>query len=442
MKKVLILAYDFPPYVSVGGLRPYAWYNYLKEFGVEPIVVTRQWENVHGNHLDYISEGSSDEPIVEESELGTIIRTPYIPNFANRLMLKYGEKKYRILRKSISAFYEFAQFIVPTGPKVELYRVAKEYLKNNKVDVIIATGDPFVLFSFASKLSKEFDIPWIADYRDPWSQSFSANKGSIQLKTDYFFEKKIVRSAHSIITVDLLFKLKLAQLFPTKQLTILPNGFDPIEIEKTKNINQNNSLLTFAFIGTIYLWHPLNQVLGSFSKFVKQNPQAQILIKFYGINDMEFIEEKSKKLFPELLDKLIFLPKIPNGELLHKVAKDNVLLLFNYYQFTGTKIYDYLGLKRRILLCFENDKEANKLKEQYYFKTIETDISPQIEIINETNSGIIVKDVEHLKEVLKELYAEFEEKGFIACDSVGVEQYSRKIQVERLAEVIKALGAS
>ncbi len=34
MKKLLILAYDFPPYVSVGGLRPYAWYRYLKEYGV------------------------------------------------------------------------------------------------------------------------------------------------------------------------------------------------------------------------------------------------------------------------------------------------------------------------------------------------------------------------------------------------------------------------
>lgn len=45
MKKVLILAYDFPPYVSVGGLRPYSWYKYFKEFGLYPIVVTRQWEN-------------------------------------------------------------------------------------------------------------------------------------------------------------------------------------------------------------------------------------------------------------------------------------------------------------------------------------------------------------------------------------------------------------
>ena len=31
MKKVIILAYDFPPYVSVGGLRPSSWYNYLKD---------------------------------------------------------------------------------------------------------------------------------------------------------------------------------------------------------------------------------------------------------------------------------------------------------------------------------------------------------------------------------------------------------------------------
>jgi len=51
MKKVLILAYDFPPYVSAGGLRPYYWYLYLKEFGVEPVVITWQWENKHGNQL-------------------------------------------------------------------------------------------------------------------------------------------------------------------------------------------------------------------------------------------------------------------------------------------------------------------------------------------------------------------------------------------------------
>jgi hypothetical protein len=63
MKKLLILAYDFPPYVSVGavlslskyGLRPYNWYRYLKAYDVEPIVITRQRSNAHGNHLDLIT---------------------------------------------------------------------------------------------------------------------------------------------------------------------------------------------------------------------------------------------------------------------------------------------------------------------------------------------------------------------------------------------------
>ena len=66
MKKILILAYDFPPYVSVGGLRPYSWFLYLKEFGVEPIVITRQWSNFYGSHLDYIAPGVSDQVIEEQ----------------------------------------------------------------------------------------------------------------------------------------------------------------------------------------------------------------------------------------------------------------------------------------------------------------------------------------------------------------------------------------
>jgi hypothetical protein len=51
-----------------------------------------------------------------------------------------------------------------------------------------------------------------------------------------------------------------------------------------------------------------------------------------------------------------------------------------------------------------------------------------------------VKDTAHLREVLQELYTEFQTTGKIACDSIGVEKYSRKIQVEKLAELIKEIG--
>lgn len=439
MKKVLILAYDFPPYVSVGGLRPYNWYKHFKEFGVEPIVITRQWGNTYGNSLDYIAEGNSKETITETGELGIILRTPYRPNLSNRLLLKYSENRFKIVRKAITGFYEFSQFFVPIGPKAELYKAAKAYLKTNKVDAIIATGDPFVLFSYASKLGKKNNIPWIADYRDPWSQSFSAKKGFLQRKFDLFFEKRIVNTALQINTVDQLFKLKLNQLFPDKQIEIFSNGYDALEMKKKESISQKKEILTFSFIGTIYLWHPICELLNDFSNFSAQNPQKDFRVKFYGINNAEEIMQLIHSQFNGLLPKIELIAKLPNGELLEHLAKDNVLLLFNYYQFTGTKIYDYLGLKRKILLCYENSEEAEILKQQYYFHSIETDITPQIDIINQTNSGIIVRDSAHLLEVLEELYKEFQETGQIACNSIGVENYSRKIQVEKLAELIKSL---
>jgi glycosyltransferase involved in cell wall biosynthesis len=290
-------------------------------------------------------------------------------------------------------------------------------------------------------LSKEFGIPWIADYRDPWSQNFSSKKGYLQRKLDLFFEKKIVKSCSKIITVDALFKLKIGQLFPQKAFEILPNGFDEEQIARCSGIDQNSKQLTFSFIGTIYKWHPLELILNDFSNFAKSHPEKPFILKFYGTNCPEHIEELVESKYSNLKDTVVIYNKLPNGELLQSLATDNVLLLFNYYNFTGTKIYDYLGLKRKIVLCYSDSAEARMLKDNYYFHSIETDVLPQIDIIQKTNSGIVVQDSKHLLSVIEELYIEFQSTGKIACNSVGVENYSRKIQVEKLAEIVKELTA-
>ena len=443
MKKVLILAYDFPPYVSVGGLRPYAWYNYLKEFGVEPIVLTRQWGNAHGNRLDYISAGSSKQSILEVSECGTIIRTPYKPNFANRLMLKHGDKRYRLLRKSISAYYEFAQFLLPIGPKIELYKAAKHFLKNNQVDAIIVTGDPFILFKYASKLSKAFNIPWIADYRDPWSHNEQHGKNLIQKKWNHYIEKKTVSTASYISTVSKFVHSKIETLIPNKPFIILPNGYDTLAIDQIKNIKQNDEELCISFVGTIYNWHPIESFLRVANNFIKYYPHAKIKFKFYGTNLLDELNRMVNEQFPNLKAHVFITPKIQNQELLEKLASDHVMILFNYYSFMGTKIFDYLGIRRKMILCYENDPEANALKDRYYnIEESDTESKQlQADLIKQTNSGIIVKDSQHLSQVLHYLYVESQATGQIACNSHDVEQYSRKIQVERLAEIIKGIAA-
>lgn len=439
MKNLLILAYDFPPYVSVGGLRPYAWYRYLKEYGVEPIVVTRQWGNKYGNELDYIAPSESDETIVETTEYGTIIRTPYKPNLANRIMLKYGRTKFSLIRKLVTAWYEFMQFLFFVGPKSGLYRGAKEYLKQNKVDAIIATGEPFVLFKYASALSSKYNIPWVADYRDPWSQSVKRSSNFFSRKMNAYYERKTTSTALCLTTVSDFFKRKIqVSAASSSRVEIITNGYNPDSIDASKSIKQRNDKLRFAYVGTIYKWHPIHGLLDGFKNFVLSNPNSNIELNFYGINNSAELIETIKDKYIELEPFINITPMMPNNELMINLRQCNAMLLFNYYSSIGTKIYDYLAIQRLVLLCFTEDEASYQMKEKM---TSHHDVEGmsnhvQEDLLKETNAGISVKNSEHLENVIANLYAEFKAKGYIECNSHGYEQYSRSYQTGKLAKII------
>lgn len=438
MIRLLILAYDFPPYVSVGGLRPYSWFKYCHQFGIYPIVVTRQWANKAGNTLDYIMPGYSDTIDENKTVYGTTIRTPFKPNLANKILLKYGENKYRIIRKLVSIYYEFFQFLFPIGSKQKIFEAADDFLKQNKVDCIIATGDPFILFKYASKLSDKYSIPWIADYRDPWIQDLKV-KNKIYRSYFIYFEKKILKNVSKITTVSKFIQKQIEENVNNKQFEILLNGFDPEILTVTDKIVQTEGTLSIGFTGTIEAWDPVESFLSICNELINNRSDFKVELHCYGVNQIRIIKELVGKKYKKMENFIFFYPKMNNLKFAESIANHNVFLLFNSYSILGTKIFDFLAIKRKIILCFENDKEALKLKNQYFhLKEVETESNRlQADMIEKTNSGIVVKDSRHLKAVLLELNKELKENGFIACPSVGIEKYSRITQVERLAEIIK-----
>ena len=44
MENVLIISYFFPPCNLTASQRAFNWAKYLKEFGYNPIVITRKWD--------------------------------------------------------------------------------------------------------------------------------------------------------------------------------------------------------------------------------------------------------------------------------------------------------------------------------------------------------------------------------------------------------------
>jgi len=441
LKKVLILAYDFPPYISVGALRPKSWYDYFYEFDIEPTVITRQWNNKHKNALDYVEASDSRFTQIEISDKGKIIRSVYSPNLSNRLLIKYGYSRFRLIRKLITAYYEFFQFIFTIGPKAEIFKEAKKYLSENQVDCIIATGDPFILFHYAAKLSSKHNVPWIADYRDAWSTIFERQNKPIQKAWNKFFEKKTVPLATGIVTVSEFIKRNIESVVAHDNFLILPNGYDPLSIAQANCTSQKNDILRIAMIGSILPWNPIDHFLKTISEYISDKKFVRVEFIFFGCNQSESISEKIKSEFPNIVLITKFISKLPNAILLEKVSECNALLLFNYYSFMGTKIFEYIGLKRKIILCFTNDNQANQLKQITFPISELEDQSNQLQadLIAETNSGIAVKDADDLKTVLTDLWEEFSATGQIECHSINVENYSRKIQTEKLANLIKSI---
>lgn len=442
MRRVIILTYDFPPYISVGGLRPFSWFKYFKEFGIIPIVVTRQWMKSFGNKSDYIAPSLSEEIIFEESDFGLIIKAPYFPNLANRIMLRYGEENFKFFRKFFSACSEILQFILIRGPKASLFYAAKEYIEKNPVDAIIATGEPFILFKYASILSKEYKIPWIADYRDPWSEDRDRRLYFFLKHWDRYNEKKYLENAVAITTVSSFFAQIIGRNLKNKLIQVIPNGFDENSINEVTNVEQDKQTFSIGYAGSILRYHPVKSFLNVFFDFAKRNKNTKVLINFYGVNDADYLIEIAKEVCGDWNKYLKINPKKPYLEVVKSLKKNNVLLLFNYYSVVGTKIYDYIALDRKIIFCFEDDQDANRLKRKYHNIGIkkdflsEMDIYPQIKILKETNTGIIVRNKSHLSLVLDKLLTEFINTGLIYCKSESYLKFSRKNQIRQLAELV------
>jgi len=125
MKKVLILAYDFAPYNSIGAQRPLSWFKYFHEYEIVPVVITREWtENIY-SYTDSIKPLGGKSVEIETSDRGTIIRVPFIPSLRDKFLITQGSR-FAIVRRILSLYYLLAEFICPRiGSKAGIYLAAK-----------------------------------------------------------------------------------------------------------------------------------------------------------------------------------------------------------------------------------------------------------------------------------------------------------------------------
>lgn len=431
MKKFLLITYYWPPAGGGGVQRWLKMTKYFREFGWEPVVYT----------ADEGEQAAFDPSLVKEIPEGLeVVRTPIwepydlYKKFTGK---KKGEKVYSgfisegkksSFTQDLSVFIR-GNFFIPDarrfwiGPSV---RFLNKYLAEHPVEAIVSTGPPHSMHMIALGLKKYHNIPWIADFRDPWTQQDFYDQLKLTWLGDRIhkkMEQKVLKKADRIVTVSWSWAEDFKALSNGRDIDLITNGFDPADFQAS--VPERDEAFTLCHIGSMnkdrnpgVLWQALAQLKTADPVFGQK-----LTIKLVGQVDFAVLDAIRKNGLNDQLERLDFMP---HAEVVEHMKKAQLLLLPinstpNAMGILPGKLYEYLGAKRPVLAIGPLDCDAARVLEL-------------------TKAGSI-NDYSDLEGLKKNIQAYFKQylAGDLEVSSSGIEQFSRKALAGRYTELLEGL---
>ena len=424
MKRVLIIAYYWPPAGGPGVQRWLFFVKYFREFGIEPVV--------------YIPENAT-YPLQDESFLKEIpatieiisqpIKEPY------RFAKWFSKKKTAqmssgiIAKKNLSPIeklllYIRGNFFIPDArigwvkPSVAYL---KKYLLEHPVESVVTTGPPHSLHLIGLQLKKECKLPWVADFRDPWTTIHyheSLRLSASSRRKHKQLEASVLQQADAVTVTSATTK-KQFELITPKTVHLVTNGFEP-KAEITAKLDAKFSL---AHIGSllaernpIVLWEVVSELAAEVEGF-----REDVEITLAGVVGDSILRSLSSFGLTANIRNLGYVSHDEAVQLQHNAQ---ILLLLEIDSLETKviipgKLFEYLSAQRPIIAL---GPEGSDVKE----------------IITTTESGYYFNPSQknQLKEQLLTYYRKFQQ-GTLHSTSKEIESYSRKNLTQNMAQILK-----
>lgn len=348
MKKVLILAYKFPPMGTIGTRRWVKFSKYLAKNGYEVFVLARKYD-----YQDKVN-WSHD---VEHQNIKTIyFKTSYpmicLKNHKN-IFEKVICKIFNILREKL-----FYKIDIADSESLNFFKKANEIITKESIENVVVTAPPHIFSYYATILKSENPhINLIVDYRDPWNyftpytleklKSFKTKEKSLQMET------QVVTMANHIFCVTQDMTNNLKNLYPqcSQKISTLYNGFDEDDYKDMKrNEREEGNSITILYAGAFESGRKeaiilIAQALEEIDEDLLKNFK---IILYSNINATSFLQSKYYKIINKYFE---FNGFISQKEVIEKINECDVCLSINsadnVHAF-GTKIFDYMALGKSI----------------------------------------------------------------------------------------------
>lgn len=397
MKNVLIIAYYFPPVAASGAMRPLAFCRYLESYGWLPRVLTTDPVSVHPPHpvdrhlLTKLPPNVKIETVPHGNPLRRLLA------WRDRVQTVMGSRKGGQVEGpsaresdertpteggSIGALKELIldwRFAFPDPQCAWLKPAvawARKWPQAEIPDIVWATGGPWTSQLVGKHLAQYWGVPYVVDYRDPWTSNPYVSFSSSYLNSSAGrLERSVCQGASRVMTNTHELRVQLEKDYPglaDKTLTIT-NGFDPDSFAAGsagtgtagRRLGQqaSGSRLELCHFGTVYGKRTPAVLFQTLSDLHQEGRLSGEQLRLRFIGAWEVAEPQCENL-AQRLEKAGLLtrePPVPYQECLRQMREADALLVMqpdSPLQIPG-KIYEYLATRRPLLLVGGEGATAN-----------------------------------------------------------------------------------
>ncbi len=422
MRKVLVIAYYWPPAGGPGVQRWLKFVKYLPEFGCEPIVYVPQnpsYPIVDEKLIDEAPKGVKviQQPIKEPYGLASLLSKKKTKTISSGII---REKDPSVLEKLLLSIR--GNFFIPDARKFwvkpSISFLAK-LIADEGIQTIITTGPPHSLHLIGMGLKKRYDLQWIADFRDPWTSIGYHSKLRLTpfaRKKHLKLEKEVLILADKVVVTSRTTQKEFEAITP-KPIKLITNGFDdelqPVALDQAFTISHIGSLLTGR--NPLGLWQALQELMDEHEGF-----KRAVKIQLAGVVGGEVLQSIQNFGLEDHVSQLGYLS---HDRVLETQQRSQLLLLLEIDSeetkgIIPGKLFEYLNAKRPILAIGPKGWEAGAMVEQH-----------------KAGNSCLHGDVPMLKNVLLDAFEHYK-NGTLHCHSEGIEQYHRRALTESLAKFI------
>ena len=408
MKTVLFITYNFPPAGGAGVQRSLKFIKYLPQFGWQPVVITAMPENYPIHDESLWKDIPENTPIYRAKSYDINGLRPFFTRFK--------------LAKIITAIN--IMLMLPDAAIFWTYSARstiRKAIQQHQPSLIYSSSGPASAHILARWAKKTFTLPWLADFRDPWSENLLSPYLPGYRSINRKMEKEILAAADSVacVTQPWLDDLKHNLGRNIDKFFVLPNGYDEADVQPLP-YPSDNSRFTLTYLGSFYRNRRPNNLIKAIETLIQTQriPVVDIRVLFIGKNVRQFVPH---------IPPFEVHNYVPHEQLNYfRLQSDAFILLLdtspkNIGNHSG-KLFEYMASNRPILGIVPKGGAAQHL-------------------IEETRTGISVgDDVEEIAEAINKLYEQWKRKQFIwNPDWNVIRQYTRRKLTQRLAAEFERL---